>query len=273
MESVQAGRQIDIVDVFSYPPPVTAICRRSAYREDEPLFRAWSDALVAAADVRPEEDTTKRGEAGEQARVEMGQYLMGLAERRRGHPGDDMFSAFVNEPDPALRLTHEELAETAVLLLITGHETTVNLITNGVLMLRRPEHLDQLRGEPDRLPQAVEELLRYEPPVHMRERVPASTSRSPAPRGTSLVLVLAKGNRDPKRFPEPDRFAPRPDKQHLDFGARHPPVLRRTPRPPRSPGRARRADFPPRHGAPDPGPASLSPDAMLRGPRHLPIHL
>ncbi|MGW3747193.1 hypothetical protein ACWD62_43570 [Streptomyces sp. NPDC005146] len=136
MESVQAGRENDIVDDFSYPLPVTVICRLLGVpREDEPLFRAWSDALVAAADVRPEEDTTKGDEAGEQARVEMGQYLMGLAERRCGHPGDDMLSAFVNEPDPALRLTHEELAETAV-LLIAGYETTVNLITNGVLMLR-----------------------------------------------------------------------------------------------------------------------------------------
>ncbi|MFC8257214.1 cytochrome P450 [Streptomyces sp. NPDC057291] len=221
--SVQAGRENDIVDDFSYPLPVTVICRLLGVPlEDEPLFRAWSDALDAAADVRPDEDTTKSDEAGKQARVEMGQYLM-VAERRRGHPGDDMLSAFVNEPDPAVRLTHEELAETAVLLLIAGHETTANLITNGGLMLRRPEHLDQLRGEPDLLPQAVEELLRYEPPVHMRERIPRvdiKVAGTTIPDGTSLVLVLASGNRDPKRFPEPDRFDPtRPDKQHLGFGS------------------------------------------------------
>ncbi|MEU8911171.1 cytochrome P450, partial [Streptomyces mirabilis] len=97
--------QIDVVDDFAYPLPITVICRLMGVpREDEPLFRAWSDALVAAADVRPEEDTTETDKAGDQARVEMGRYLVNLAEQRRGHPTDDMLSAFVNEPDSALRL-------------------------------------------------------------------------------------------------------------------------------------------------------------------------
>ncbi|MGW3661187.1 cytochrome P450 [Streptomyces sp. NPDC005151] len=225
MEAFQAGRQIDIVDDFAYPLPVTVISRLLGVpREDEPLFRAWSDAVVASADVRPDEDSTERDQAGNQARIEMGRYLVDLAEQRRGHPTDDMLSAFVNEPDPALRLTREELAETTVLLLIAGHETTVNLITNGVLtLLRRPEHVDQLRREPDLLPQAVEELLRYEPPVHMRERIPRAdidVAGTTIPKGTSVVLVLASGNRDPKRFHEPDRFDPtRPDNQHFGFGS------------------------------------------------------
>ena len=132
MESVQAGRQLDIVDDFAYPLPVTVICRLLGVpREDEPLLRTWSDALATAADVRPGEDPTERHQAGSQAQLEMGGYLLDLAERRRGHPTDDMLSAFVDEPDPALRLTRDELAQTAVLLLIAGHETTVNLIYPG----------------------------------------------------------------------------------------------------------------------------------------------
>ncbi|MGW7409402.1 cytochrome P450 [Streptomyces sp. NPDC054833] len=225
MESVQAGRQLDIVDDVAYPLPVTVICRLLGVpREDEPLFRTWSDALVTAADVRPGEDPTERHQVGNRAQLEMGGYLVDLAERRRGHPTDDMLSAFVNEPDPALRLTRDELAQTAILLLIAGHETTVNLITNGVLtLMRHPEQLDLLRHDPGLLPQAVEELLRYEPPVHMRERIPLAdidVAGTTIPAGTSVVLVLASGNRDPKRFREPDRYDPnRPDIEHFGFGS------------------------------------------------------
>ncbi|MFI0716665.1 cytochrome P450 [Streptomyces inhibens] len=279
MEPFQAGRQIDIVDDFAYPLPVTVICRLLGVpRADEPLFREWSNALVASADVRPEEDSTERDRAGDQARIEMGRYLVDLAEQRRGHPSDDMLSAFVNEPEPALRLTQEELAETAVLLLIAGHETTVNLITNGVLtLLRHPEHLDQLRREPDLLPRAVEELLRYEPPVHMRERIPRAdidVAGTTISQGTSVVLVLASGNRDPMRFHEPDRFDPtRPDNEHLGFGSGihlcyGAPLARIEAQAALGAliphlGTARLVEDPPPYRQ----------NAMLRGPRHLPIQL
>ncbi|MFF9319138.1 cytochrome P450 [Streptomyces sp. NPDC014735] len=277
--SFEAGRQLDVVDDFAYPLPVTVICRLLGVpREDEPLFRAWSDALVTAADVRPGQDTTEADKAGDQARIEMGGYLVGLAEQRRGSPGDDMLSAFVNEPDPELRLTQEELAETAVLLLIAGHETTVNLITNGVLtLLRQPEHLDHLRRDPGLLPRAVEELLRYEPPVHMRERIPHSdidVAGTTIPEGASVVLALASGSRDPMRFHEPDRFDPtRPDNQHLGFGSGihlcyGGPLARIE-------AQAALGALLPHLGAArlvqDPPPYRQN--AMLRGPRHLPVQL
>ncbi|MFY4717230.1 cytochrome P450 [Streptomyces sp. LaBMicrA B280] len=220
----ESGGQLDVVDDFAYPLPVTVICRLLGVpHEDEPLFRAWSDTLVAAADVRPDASSAPRDEA-ERARQEMGGYLVGLAEQRRDDPRDDLLSAFVSEPDPELRLSQEELAQTAVLLLIAGHETTVNLITNGVLtLLRHPEELDRLRREPDLMPRAVEELLRYEPPVHMRERIPLAdldVGGTTLPRGSSVFLALASGNRDPRRFTDPDRFDPtRADNEHLGFGS------------------------------------------------------
>ncbi|MER5357491.1 cytochrome P450 [Streptomyces sp. NPDC002785] len=279
LASFEAGRQIDLVDDFAYPLPVTVICRLLGVpREDEPRFRAWSDALVAAADFRPGQDTTEANKAGEQARIEMGGYLVDLAEQRRGSPDDDMLSAFVNEPDPTLRLTREELAETAILLLIAGHETTVNLITNGALtLLRQPEHLDHLRRDPGLLPRAVEELLRYEPPVHMRERVPhgdIDVAGTTIPAGASVVLALASGSRDPMRFHEPDRFDPtRPDNQHLGFGSGIHLCYG---------GPLARIEAQAALGAllPYLGTARLLQDpppyrqnAMLRGPRHLPIQL
>ncbi|SHM92044.1 cytochrome P450 [Streptomyces yunnanensis] len=279
LEALPTDRQIDIVDDFAYPLPVTVICRLLGVpREDEPRFRVWADALVAAADVRPDEDTTEQDEAGRQAGSEMGQYLLDLAEQRRGKPTDDMLSAFVNEPDRSLRLTPEELTATGALLLIAGHETTVNLITNGVLtLLRHPEQLDRLRREPQLLPQAVEELLRYEPPVHMRERAPLAdieVAGTTIPAGTSVVLALASGNRDPKQFHEPDRFDPaRPDVEHLSFGSGihlcfGGPLARIE-------ADTALGALLPRLGAArlvqDPPPYRQN--AMLRGPRHLPVHL
>ncbi|RRQ82563.1 cytochrome P450 [Streptomyces griseofuscus] len=224
LEPFESGGQVDLVDDFAYPLPVTVICRLLGVpHEDEPLFRAWSDTLVASADVRPDASSAPRDEA-ERARQEMGGYLVGLAEQRRGDPRDDLLSAFVSEPDPELRLSQEELAQTAVLLLIAGHETTVNLITNGVLtLLRHPEELDRLRREPELMPMAVEELLRFEPPVHMRERIPLAdfdVAGTTLPRGSSVFLALAAGNRDPRRFTDPDRFDPtRADNEHLGFGS------------------------------------------------------
>ncbi|MFS4096688.1 cytochrome P450 [Streptomyces sp. AF1A] len=275
----EAGRQVDVVDDFAYPLPVAVICRLLGVpREDEPLFRAWSDAIVASADVRPDEDATATDKAGEQARMEMGGYLVHLAEQRRGHPGDDMLSAFANEPDPALRLTREELAQTAVLLLIAGHETTVNLITNGVLtLMRRPEQLDLLRREPELLPRAVEELLRFEPPVHMRERIPRAdveVAGHRIPEGTSVILVLGSGNHDPRRFCDPDRFDPaRPDVEHLGFGGGihfcyGAPLARLE-------AQAALAALMPRLATADlvQDPPPYRQNAMLRGPRHLTLRL
>ncbi len=278
-EALDGREQIDVVDDFAYPLPVTVICRLLGVpRQDEPLFRRWSDAIVESADFRPGEDATERHRAGQQARAEMGGYLVDLAERRRGGSGDDMLSAFVNEPDPAMRLSREELAETAVLLLIAGHETTVNLITNGVLtLLRHPEQLDLLRREPGLLPSAVEELLRYEPPVQMRDRSPLTdvdVSGTTVPRGATVVLVLASGNRDPERFQAPDRFDPtRADNEHLGFGsgvhlcygaplARIEAQIALGALLPRL-GTARLVEDPPPYRT----------NAMLRGPRHLRVEL
>jgi cytochrome P450 len=136
-----------------------------------------------------------------------------------------MLAAFVNDPGADGAFTRPELMATAVLLRIAGHETTVNLITNGMLtLLRHPEALEQLRREPALMPLAVEELLRFEPPVQMLPQRTALTDVEIAGvtirKGAPLVLVLAAGNRDPQRFPDPDRFDPgRSDNQHFGFGS------------------------------------------------------
>ncbi|MFB7292102.1 cytochrome P450 [Actinacidiphila glaucinigra] len=221
------GRQrVDIVDDFAYPLPVTVICRLLGVpREDEPKFRRWSDAIVGGLDLNPDQDPTERTQAATEARRAMGVYLGGLAEGRRGKPSDDLLSAFVNDQDPAGGLNRIELMVTSVLLLVAGHETTVNLITNGMLtLLRRPDQLELLRREPALMPRAVEELLRFEPPVQMLpQRTPlvdVEVAGVTVPKGAPLILVLASGSRDPRRFRDPDRFDPRrTDNQHLGFGS------------------------------------------------------
>ncbi|MBO1418441.1 cytochrome P450 [Streptomyces sp. FH025] len=226
LDGLRGRDRIDLVDDFAYPLPVTVICRLLGVpREDEPRFHAWADTLIAGFDPTPGTDPAERQRAAEEARGAMGSYLGDLAESRRGHPTDDMLSAFVNDPGPSGGFTEVELMATAVLLLVAGHETTVNLIANGVLtLLRHPDVLEQLRGTPELMPRAVEELLRYDPPVQLLPQRTALTDIEVAdvtiPKGTPVILVLAAGNRDPRRFKEPDRFDPtRPDNQHLGFGS------------------------------------------------------
>ncbi|MCL7496432.1 cytochrome P450 [Streptomyces sp. MCA2] len=229
--SFQGKELIDVVDDFAYPLPVTVICRLLGVPiEDEPRFREWSDAIVAGIDPTPGEDPTERPRAAAEARKAMGLYLGELAEKRRAHPSDDMLSAFVGGDSVGGdssegQLTPLEIMTTSVLLLIAGHETTVNLITNGILtLLRHPDELARLRAEPALMPHAVEELLRYEPPVQMLpQRTPLAdieVAGVTIPQGAPLILLLASGNRDPLRFPDPDRFDPtRDDHQHLGFGS------------------------------------------------------
>ncbi|WP_338673966.1 cytochrome P450 [Streptomyces sp. SCSIO 30461] len=218
--------RIDLVEQFSYPFPVTAICRLLGVpREDEPRFHGWADTLAASLDPMPGEDPTERNKIAEKARTELGMYLAGLIDERRKDPKHDMLSELATRHGPDGVMTTMELLSTSALLLIAGHETTVNLITNGMLtLLRNPDQLQRLREDPKSVVPMVEELLRFEPPVQL---VPNRTTLADIdirgvtiPKGASLWLVAAAGNRDPKRFAHPDRFDPdRGDIQHLGFGS------------------------------------------------------
>ncbi|MEU0598471.1 cytochrome P450 [Streptomyces sp. NPDC006393] len=221
------ARRIDLVDQVAYPFPVTVICRLLGVpREDEPRFRAWVDPIVAALDPesRNDPEAPVQREARD-ARVQLGMYLAGLVEQRAREPRDDMLSDLVAGHGPDGSMSMMEVLSTAVLLLIAGHETTVNLITNGMLtLLRHPEHLERLRQDPGLSVRIVEELLRYEPPVQLLPQRTCITDIEvrgvTIPKGARIWLVLAAGNRDPERFEDPDRFDPdRADLQHLGFGS------------------------------------------------------
>ncbi|MBD0421767.1 cytochrome P450 [Streptomyces sp. TRM S81-3] len=218
--------RIDLVEQFSYPFPVTVICRLLGVpREDEARFHTWADTIAASLDPDPDADPAERGRGAHDARTQLGMYLAGLIEERRRNPGDDMLSELATAKGPDGTMSTMELLSTAALLLIAGHETTVNLVTNGMLtLLRHPEVLQRLRADPRLAVPVVEELLRFEPPVQL---LPQRTTLADVevhgvniPKGASLWLVLASGNRDPRRFGDPDRFDPdREDIQHLGFGS------------------------------------------------------
>ncbi|MFF2927849.1 cytochrome P450 [Streptomyces celluloflavus] len=222
-----AGKErIDLVDDFAYPFPVTVICHLLGVpREDEPRFHLWVNDLINSIDYDPRTDPKEKLDKGLQARKDLRQYLGGLLAQRHGRPGDDLLSRLANDDGPDGRMTDEEIVSTANLLLIAGHETTVNLITNGMLtLLRHPQVLQRLRGEPDLVVPLVEELLRYEPPVHIIPWRAAYSDITVADteirKGSQIMLMLAAGSRDPDRFHDPDRFDPdRRDNQHLGFGS------------------------------------------------------
>ena len=273
-----ADRQgVDIVDDFAYPFPVTVICRLLGVpREDEPRFRSWVDSIVQTLDPRLGRDPEHERKR-DQAMTEFGGYMAQLADAHRRQPGEDMLSGLVTDPGPEGPLSQDELIGTARLLLIAGHETTVNLITNGVLtLLRYPDVLERMRREPDMVVGAVEEMLRYEPPVHLLPNRVALDDIDIAgrtiPKGSPIVLVLASGNRDPNRFNDPDRFDPeREDNQHLGFGSGvhscFGAALARTETQIALPELTRRLENP-RLVA---DPPEYRESAILRGPRHLAI--
>ncbi|MEV4363945.1 cytochrome P450 [Nonomuraea sp. NPDC049625] len=220
-----AGKaRVDIVEDFAYPLPVTVICDLLGVpREDEPRFHRWSQAIIETID--PTTGTVaERERRNMEVRTELGTYMKELMDAHRRRPGDDLLSAIVT--DPAIDLRLEELLSAAATLLVAGHETTVNLVANGMLtLLRNPRVLDRLRHEPDLVVGTVEELLRFEPPVQLlslRRSALADIdiAGTTIPKGAIISLVLAAGSRDPARFPDPDRFDPdRQDNQHLGFGS------------------------------------------------------
>ena len=219
------GGRIDIVDQFSYPLPVTVICELFGVpREDEPQFHVWGDKLTASLGARDradgaEELERQRGEA----QMALGTYLTGLIQGHRDNPDDSMLSHMANDPNDD-RMTDLEIAASGVLLFVAGHETTVNLISNGMLtLLRHPDVLERFRGDPDLAPSLVEELLRFEPPVqYLPNRstiADIEIGGTTIPQGSHVNLMLAAGNRDSLRFEDAERFVPdRRDNQHFGYG-------------------------------------------------------
>ncbi|MFE4218146.1 cytochrome P450 [Streptomyces sp. NPDC056844] len=209
-------RSADLVTALSVPLPMAVICELLGVPSlDRPAFREWSDAAVSSLDAE------ERG----RAKAAMTAYLTGLIAEKRKAPGDDLMSALIRTSDDGDQLSADELMGMAWLLLVAGHETTVNLITNGVLsLLTHPEQLAALRADFGLIDNAVEETLRYEGPVetptYRFTTEPLDVAGTVIPGGGELVLVaMADCDRDPARYPDGDRFdLTRDARGHVAFG-------------------------------------------------------
>ncbi|MEV4973668.1 cytochrome P450 family protein [Streptomyces scopuliridis] len=207
----------DLVDAYAFPLPITVICELLGVpAADREAFHRWSSAIVAVTEA----------EAAAAGATAMTAYLTGLIEeKRRLAPGEDadLLHALVRthdsdgeEGEQRDQLAPEELLGMAFLLLVAGHETTVNLISSAVhLLLRHPDQLAALRADPGLLEGAIEETLRYEPSAQIAAyrytAEPMTLAGTPIPRGERVVLSLAAANRDPARFADPERFDIRRD--------------------------------------------------------------
>jgi cytochrome P450 len=214
---------IELVEDFAYLVPVQIISELLGVPpEDHERFKGWSRDLARGLDpdfILPPEVVEKRKEAIDAFSA----YFLELIAERRRAPQDDLLSALVAAEDAGDRLTERELLSTCTLLLVAGHETTVNLIANGTLaLLRHPDELRRLRDDPSMARTAVEEVLRFDPPVQLTARVALEDMEiggQTLAKGTSAILLLGSANRDEAAFAEPDQLdVGRTDNHHLAFG-------------------------------------------------------
>ena len=210
----------DLLAGLGYPLPVTVICELLGIpAEDQHLFGPWSSDASRMLDGDLDDETVQRGTI---AFMQLVNYLNGIFEERRANPRDDLLSGLLAAEEAGDKLTEEELRTTVVLLFVAGHETTTNLIGNGtVALLRNRDQWERLVAEPSLAPGAVEELLRYDGPVHLTARTATVELEIDGVRiepGQGLLTLIAAANRDPARFPDPDRLdIARPDTHHLAF--------------------------------------------------------
>ncbi len=223
LRSADGRPDIDLIGDFAYPLPATVIAHiLGVPDQDIDRFRAWSDDLATVVGVSFA--VPDRYQRGARALAELNQYFHEIvAERRaRGDKGA-LVDALINAHDEDGSLSSEELVGNCVVLLFAGHETTTNLIGNGmVLLLERPDQLKKLRANPDLMSTAVEEILRYESPAHAVMRLAAEDFElrgKQIKKGDRTFLMLAAANRDPDHFEDPERFdITRDPNRHLSFG-------------------------------------------------------
>jgi len=219
------GGQLEVVSQLAYPLPVRIISELLGVPAgDHSRFAGWSASLAHSLQPQFGAADTASAAAAEQARGEFADYFRELIAARRARPADDLLTELIRAEDDGQHLSEEELIATCVLLLVAGHETTVGLISNAILaLLRHPDQLAALRADPELAAGAVEETLRYDPPVQLTGRVACGGMQIgpvSAPDGALLLLLIAAAGRDPEAFPDPDSFdIRRPAGHHLAFAA------------------------------------------------------
>jgi cytochrome P450 len=215
--------EMDVMEDYAYPLPVAIICDMLGVPvEDNVRFREWTKEAARSLDpeqLLPPDEVERRQKVFDAFRA----YFEDLIAKRRTQPADDLISALIAVEDEGARLSHEELLSTCILLLIAGHETTVNLIGNGTYqLLQHPDQMALLRERPELIKTAVEELLRFDPPVQLTGRIAMEDmpfGDKVLRKGEQAVILIGAANRDPAQFPDPQRLdLTREDNRHIAFG-------------------------------------------------------
>ena len=224
LDAMGSKREVDLIDDFAGLIPVEVIGNLLAVpHADRGPLRAWSLAILAALEPVPSAEMLDRGN---RSLVDFKAYLEGLVAQRRAHPLDpevDVLTRLIQGESDGERLTEDELVQNCIFLLNAGHETTTNLIGNGLeLLMRFPDEQRRLRDDPALLASAVEEMLRFESPIQLNNRRLLQASEIGGrtfPEGTLVNISIGAANRDPAQFPDPHRFdVGRKPNRHVAFG-------------------------------------------------------
>ncbi len=224
LDRVEGAGTMDLIEEFAYPIPVTVICLMLGVPvEDRERFKQWGLDIARGLDaimLPPDSEVARRSMA---SRLALAGYFRELIAERRASPRADVLSGLIAAEEAGDRLSEHELLATCILLLIAGHETTVNLIGNGTLaLLRHPDQLRLLRERPALIGGAVEELLRFDGPVQRTARIPSADitiDGRTIPKGDLVMPFIGAADRDPAQFPDPDRLdITRADNRHIAFG-------------------------------------------------------
>jgi len=224
LERARTAGSMELIHDLAFPLPVSVIALLLGVSPDRHEdFKRWSEALANLSEP-PGVATFDALQQTNQAMVEFADYFQVLVDDKRRAPGEDLLSALIAAEEQGDRLSLDDLIANAILLLFAGHETTVNLIANGVYsLLRHPDQLALLRQNPKLMKSAVEEFMRFESPIQTTTRQLAEDvtwGSETLRQGEIVLLVLGAANRDPEQFRDPDRLdITRADNRNLAFGA------------------------------------------------------
>jgi cytochrome P450 len=222
LDRVQGRPTMDAIADFAYPLPAIVIGRLLGAPDDaRDLFMRWSKDIVDF--VGTGHADAERALRNEETLREFRAFLEPIIRDRRDNPRDDLMSILASPNEDGERLSDDELVSTCIVFLFAGHETTANLIGNGLLaLLKHPEQLAVLREQPELAATAVEELLRYDSPVQRNRRIASvdvELGDKHIRQGDSVMVFMGSANRDPEKFPDPDALdVTRAPNQHMAFG-------------------------------------------------------
>ncbi|MER7462464.1 cytochrome P450 [Streptomyces sp. NPDC097981] len=221
MDEMGSGRDVDLIGSLAARVPVTVFCGLGGLPvEDADLCRKWTDALGHVIDPSIDEATRR---LMNDAAQEFGDYVAEHLAVRRAAPRDDLLSRLLLAEFDGEKLTDDEIIANVLMFFMGGHETTVNLIGNGMLgLLRHPDQLRALREDPGLIQNGIDELARYDAPIQLVARITTGdveVGDTTIPAGSKVMILLGAANRDPRRYPDPDRLdLSRRDVHPLSFG-------------------------------------------------------